>query len=376
MAARASKGIMRGIKVLDMTQVIAGPSATSLLAEMADITKIELAPTGDRYRFFIQAKNRGTAFVRLNRGKKSICMNFRTAEARQIVRELIPKFDVLVENFAPGVMARMGLDYESVRPLNPRIIMCSISAFGQTGPLSSQPGFDYLGAAYAGVLDVMGGEPDGSPTLAGVAIGDYLTGMTAMAGIGCALFYRAQTGEGQHLEASLLDSYFYTQDQAVVRQALTGGKFKPGNGWAGTIVHCARKGSSKGKSIGCASWFRWTKCGANCASRWTSPNWRAIPDFATNAKRLEHRDQVLKLVQDWLDATPEDEALRRLQENRVPVAPVLKPRKRSRIPICERAAPCRRSTIRCWAKLTCPGSPWVLGVSRSAGHGSAPVGPA
>src|SRR5271155_386057 len=228
MASRASKGILSGIKVLDMTQVIAGPSATSLLAEMgADVTKIELGPTGDRFRFYIQAKNRGTAFVRLNRGKKSICMNFRTPEARQIVREMLPKFDLLVENFAPGVMLRMGLDYESVRKINPRIIMCSISAFGQSGPLSSQPGFDYLGAAYAGVLDVMGGEPDGSPTLPGVAIGDYLTGMTAMAGIGCALFYRSQTGEGQHLEASLLDSYFYTQDHAVVRQALSGGKLKP-----------------------------------------------------------------------------------------------------------------------------------------------------
>src|SRR5208283_1411840 len=162
MASRV-KGILSGIKVLDMTQVIAGPAASHLLAEMgAEVIKIELGPTGDRYRFFIQAKNRGTAFVRLNRGKKSLCMNLRTPEARQILREMLPKFDVLIENFAPGVMARMGLDYESVRKINPRIIMCSISAFGQTGPLSSQPGFDYLGAAYAGVLDVLGGETDGS----------------------------------------------------------------------------------------------------------------------------------------------------------------------------------------------------------------------
>jgi CoA:oxalate CoA-transferase len=323
MAARASKGIMRGIKVLDMTQVIAGPSATSLMAEMgAEIVKIELAPTGDRYRFFIQAKNRGTAFVRLNRGKKSICMNFRTAEARQIVRELIPKFDVLVENFAPGVMARMGLDYESVRPLNPRIIMCSISAFGQTGPLSSQPGFDYLGAAYAGVLDVMGGEPDGSPTLAGVAIGDYLTGMTAMAGIGCALFYRAQTGEGQHLEASLLDSYFYTQDQAVVRQALTGGKFKPKRLGRHDRALCPQ-GLFKGEKHWLCILVPMDKMWRQLCVAMDQPELARHPDFATNAKRLEHRDQVLKLVQDWLDATPEDEALRRLQENRVPVAPVL-----------------------------------------------------
>jgi CoA:oxalate CoA-transferase len=323
MASRASKGILSGIKVLDMTQVIAGPSATHLLAEMgAEVVKIELGPTGDRYRFFIQAKNRGTAFVRLNRGKKSLCMNFRKSEARQVVRELLPKFDVLVENFAPGVMARMGLDYESVRKINPRIIMCSISAFGQTGPLSNQPGYDFLGAAYAGVLDVLGGEPDRSPIMSGIAIGDYLTGMTAMAGIGCALFYRAQTGEGQHLEASLLDSYFYAQDQAVVRQALYGGKFIPKR-----LGRHDRALSPQGIFKGEKHWLcilvPMDKMWRQLCTAMNKPELARHPDFATNAVRVRNRAQVIQLVQDWLDATPEDEALRRLQDNRVPVAPVL-----------------------------------------------------
>ena len=323
MAARASKGILNGIKVLDMTQVIAGPSAPSLLAEMgAEVIKIELGPTGDRFRFFIQVKNRGTAFVRLNRGKKSLCMNFRTTEARAIVRELLPKFDVLVENFAPGVMARMGLDYESVSRINPRIIMCSISAFGQTGPLADHPGFDYLGAAYAGVLDVMGGETDGSPTLAGVAIGDYLTGMTAMGAIGCALFHRAQTGEGQHVEASLLDSYFYTQDQAVVRQALTNGKFIPKRLGRYERALCPQ-GLFKGEKHWLCILVPLDRMWRQLCLAMNKPELARHPDFATNAKRVANRPQVFKLLQDWLDATPEDEVLRRLQENRVPVAPVL-----------------------------------------------------
>ncbi|HKD66812.1 MAG TPA: CaiB/BaiF CoA-transferase family protein [Candidatus Binataceae bacterium] len=323
MAVRAGNGIMKGIKVLDMTQVIAGPSATHLLAEMgAEVIKIELGPTGDRYRFFIQVNNRGTAFVRLNRGKKSLCMNFRTAEAKRIVREMLPKFDVLVENFAPGVMARMGLDYESVRKINPRIIMCSISAFGQTGPLASQPGFDYLGAAYAGVLDVLGGERDGSPTLAGVAIGDYLTGMTAMAAIGCALFHRAQTGEGQHVEASLLDSYFYTQDQAVVRQALSGGKFIAKRLGRYERALCPQ-GLFKGEKHWLCILSPMDKMWRQLCVAMDKPELARHPDFATNAKRVTNRTQVFKILQDWLDATPEDEALRRMQENRVPVAPVL-----------------------------------------------------
>jgi crotonobetainyl-CoA:carnitine CoA-transferase CaiB-like acyl-CoA transferase len=323
MAVRASNGILSGIKVLDMTQVIAGPSATHLLAEMgAEVIKIELGPTGDRYRFFIQAKNRGTAFVRLNRGKKSLCMNFRSAEARQIVREMLPKFDVLVENFAPGVMARMGLDYESVRKINPRIIMCSISAFGQTGPLASQPGFDYLGAAYAGVLDVMGGEPDGSPTLAGVAIGDYLTGMTAMAGIASALFYRSRTGEGQHLEASLLDSYFYAQDQAVVRQALYGGKFIPKRLGQHDRALCPQ-GLFKSEKHWLCILVPMDKMWRQLCAAMDKPELARHPDFATNANRVRNRARVIQVVQDWLNTTPEDEALHRLQENRVPVAPVL-----------------------------------------------------
>jgi CoA:oxalate CoA-transferase len=323
MAAGASNGILSGVKVLDLTQVIAGPSATSLLAEMgAEVVKIELGPTGDRYRFFIQAKNRGTAFVRLNRGKKSLCMNFRSPEAKRIVREMLPKFDVLVENFAPGVMARMGLDYESVRQINPRIIMCSISAFGQTGPLSNQPGFDYLGASYAGVMDVMGGEPGGSPTLPGVAIGDYLTGMTAMAAIGCALFYRAQTGMGQHVEASLLDSYFYTQDQAVVRQALYGGKFIPKRLGQHDRALCPQ-GLFRSQKHWLCILVPMDKMWRQLCTAMNKPELARHPDFATNASRLRNREQVIKLVQDWLDVTPEDEALRRLQQNRVPVAPVL-----------------------------------------------------
>ena len=323
MASRASKGMLGGIKVLDMTQVIAGPSATHLLAEMgAEVIKIELGPTGDRYRFFIQAKNRGTAFVRLNRGKKSLCMNFRNSEARRIVHELLPKFDVLVENFAPGVMARMGLGYESVRAINPRIIMCSISAFGQTGPLSNQPGYDFLGAAYAGVLDVLGGDPDGSPTMAGVAIGDYLTGMTAMAGIASALFYRAQTGEGQHLEASLLDSYFYAQDQAVVRQALYGGKFIPRRLGRHDRALCPQ-GIFKGEKHWLCMLVPMDKMWRQLCTAMDKPELARHPDFATNAIRVRNRARVIQLVQDWLDATPEDEALRRLQQNRVPVAPVL-----------------------------------------------------
>src|SRR5579875_4210955 len=285
MAAGAANGILAGIKVLDMTQVIAGPSATSLLAEMgAEVIKVELGPTGDRYRFFIQARNRGTAFVRLNRGKKSLCMNFRHPEAARIVREMLPKFDVLVENFAPGVMARMGLDYESVRQINPRIIMCSISAFGQSGPLSNQPGYDYLGAAYAGVLDVLGGEPDGSPTLPGVAIGDVMTSVQATAAIGFALYHRERTGVGQFLDISLLDSYFYVHDRGTIRHKLSGGKFRmkrPGRFTRDFVP----QGILKGEKHYLCFMVALDKVWGNLCKAMGKPELGRHPDFATNAKR-------------------------------------------------------------------------------------------
>ncbi len=371
--AHASNAIMSGIKVLDMTQVIAGPSATSLLAEMgAEVVKIELGPTGDRYRFFIQAKNRGTAFVRLNRGKKSLCMNFRNPQARQIVREMLPKFDVLVENFAPGVMARMGLDYESVRKLNPRIIMCSISAFGQTGPLSNQPGYDFLGASYAGVMDVLGGEPDVSPTMAGVAIGDYLTGMTAMAAIASALFYRAQTGMGQYVEASLLDSYFYTQDQGVVRQALYGGKYITKRLGRHDRALCPQ-GLFKGEKHWLCLLCPMDKMWRQLCTAMNKPELARHPDFATNAMRVRNRERVIKLVQEWFDATPEDEALRLLQENRVPVAPVLNTSEAVAHPHLRQRGTVRKVNDPVLGEVDVPGFPIRFSTGPQAAESPAPL---
>jgi crotonobetainyl-CoA:carnitine CoA-transferase CaiB-like acyl-CoA transferase len=324
MAASKPKHILDGIKVLDLTNVIAGPSAAYLLVELgADVIKLEMSPTGDRARFIDPIKpGRGTTFVKNNRGKKGLLLDLKLPAAQEIVKELLAQVDVFVENFAPGTIARLGLDYPTVKAINPRIIMCSISAFGQTGPLANAPGYDYIGASYAGILDVLGGDPDTAPAFPGVAIGDVMTSVQAAGAIGFALYHRERTGVGQYLDISLLDSYFYVHDRGTIRHKLSGGKFRlrrPGALTYDFVPQCILKGEKHYLCFMVAIDKVW----GNLCKAMGKPELGRHPDFATNAKRKENGAAVYKLMQDWLNATPEDEVLRVLEEHHIPVGPLL-----------------------------------------------------
>ncbi len=324
MAANKPKHILDGIKVLDITNVIAGPSVGNLLIELgADVIKVELSPTGDRARFIDAIKpGRGTTFVKNNRGKKSLLLDLKQPAAQAIVKDLIPQIDVFVENFAPGAIGRMGLGYDVVKAINPRIIMCSVSAFGQTGPLASAPGYDYIGASYAGVLDVLGGEPDGAPTMPGVAIGDIMASVHGAAAIGYALYHRERTGVGQYLDISLLDSYFYVHDRGTIRAKLSGGTFRMKRVGRQTRDFVPQ-GIFKGQKHYLCFMVALDKVWGNLCKAMGKPELGRHPDFGTNAKRQENMEQVIKLVQDWLDLTPEEEVLRLLDEYHVPAGPLL-----------------------------------------------------
>jgi len=158
------KHVLEGYSVLDFTQVLAGPTATRMMAEMgAEVIKVELAPSGDPSRALPFLKDgRSAYYVQQNRGKKSLCIDVKNPAGLEIIKALIPKMDVMIENYAPGVITRMGLGYQTVSALNPKIVMCSISSLGQSGPLADRAGYDTVGAAYAGVID-MCGYPDRAP---------------------------------------------------------------------------------------------------------------------------------------------------------------------------------------------------------------------
>ncbi len=222
------KHVLDGFKALDFTQFVAGPTVTKLMTEMgAEVIKVELTPGGDRSRGMPYMKEgRSGYFVQQNRGKLSLCVDARNPAGKAILSELIPKVDIVVENFAPGVIARMGFGYDNVRKLNPKIIMCSVSTFGQEGPLANDPGYDFIGQAYAGVTSLSGeeGGPHYPPML---AIGDVSTGVHALAAIACALLHRDRTGEGQYLDISLLDAYFHYHDVGVQALSASRGEMKP-----------------------------------------------------------------------------------------------------------------------------------------------------
>ena len=198
---------LHGIRVLDLSRVLAGPYCTMVLGDLgADVIKVE-SPEGDETRAWGPPFTGGESayYLCVNRNKRGIVADFKTAEGRDLLHGLIRRCDVLVENFRPGSLARFALDFESVSAINPSLIYCSITGFGQTGPLREKPGYDFMIQAMGGIMSVTG-EPGGAPMKSGVAVADLFAGQNAVIAILAALQARTHTGKGQHLDISLFDS--------------------------------------------------------------------------------------------------------------------------------------------------------------------------
>lgn len=318
------KHILNGYRVLDMTHVLAGPTATRLMAEMgAEVVKIEFPPLGDVSRVmpFIR-DGRSAYYVQQNRGKRSVCLDAKSAEGKAVLEDLIRESDVFIENFAPGVIKRLGFGWERVHELNPKLVMCSISAFGQSGPLSALPGFDYIAQAYSGITEV-NGSPGEAPALPMAGIGDVSTGVHAACAIGYALLHRERGGEGQYLDVSLVDAYLGYHELNIQLYSGTGGRQEPTRCGSHHYAVCPL-GLFRGRE----TWI--------CVIA-LQPQWPAVcraigrpeliddPRWDTNEKRVADPDTVIGFVQDWMSAMPSDDAiLAALQAERVPCAPILK----------------------------------------------------
>jgi crotonobetainyl-CoA:carnitine CoA-transferase CaiB-like acyl-CoA transferase len=320
---RQFRHVLDGYKVLDFTQFVAGPTVTRLMATMgAEVIKVELAPDGDRARLIPYVReNRSGYYVQHNLGKMSLCIDARHPEGATILRELVKKVDVLVENFAPGTIARLGFGYSEVSKLNPPIVMCSVSTFGQTGPLATDPGFDPIAQAYAGITGLIG-EKDGPPVIPPMAIGDVSTGVHGMGAIACALLYRERTGIGQYIDVSLLDSYFGYHDMGVEMYTASGGANRverSGRHYPG-LSPC---GVFRGKKI----YF--------IIIAWMDRHWAQFceaighPELARDARfvdlptRVKNRDALVKVIEAWLASMPDDEkSLEVMRAARIPVAPI------------------------------------------------------
>ncbi len=321
--AQTDSRMLAGCRVLDFTQYLAGPTITRLMAEMgAEIIKVEPAPGGDPSRLLPTIKSgRSGYFVQQNRGKKSLCLDLGKPEALDIIRALAAKVDIAVENFGAGVLKKRGLDYDSLKRINPRLIMASLSAFGRNSPLAHKTGYDMIAQAFSGLMH-MNGDPDGPPMFVGIGIADVGSGVHVFAALGYALYHRERTGIGQYIDISMVDTLYHMHDFGLQSYSLTGGEFVPKRmgryhnqvcpagvykgpqGWIFILV-LDRQWSSMVKAMG-------------------RPEFASDPRFATAADRVKNRDQLNAIVQDWLSSFSTDEAaLAVLEEHRIACAPVL-----------------------------------------------------
>ncbi|MGH7916753.1 MAG: CaiB/BaiF CoA transferase family protein [Candidatus Binataceae bacterium] len=323
--------MLEGYRVLDFTQFVAGPTCTRLLAEMgAEVIKLELAPAGDRVRAGglkslkpeFKDSTHSTYYLQHNHSKLSFAIDLKRPGARELVMSMIPRIDVIVENYAPGVIKRLGFAYEDVKKVNPKIIMCSISMAGQTGPLSYKAGYDYMGQAYAAITDGIG-EPDRAPAITTMAIGDVSTGVAAAMAVGFALIHRERTGEGQYLDASLLDTYFHMHEVNVPMVSLRGDKFKPTRsgslhpqGGPTGIFHY-RGDQYVYITVVPHQWSQFVKALG-------MPELGADPRFRSARGRRDNNEALRDIIERWLSEFPtRDDALAALDKERVPCAPVL-----------------------------------------------------
>jgi crotonobetainyl-CoA:carnitine CoA-transferase CaiB-like acyl-CoA transferase len=311
------------LRVLDFTRALAGPTCSRMLAEMgADVIKVESAPHGDLSRGASVFRNkRSVFFVQHNRGKKSVCVNLRDPRGMALIAELIQKVDVVVENFKPGVMAEMGLSYERLKELKPDIILCSISALGQTGPLAHKPGYDYIAQAYAGVTSMIG-DKDEAPYIPLVGLGDVSTGVHGALAVLAALRHRDRTGRGQHLDVALLDVYYNFHEVNVHQVRASGGKIKPTRvGRHMTYLCPGGVFRAKGGHVVIMSFFHHWPDFCRAMAR---PELIDDPRYKTDLARLERRDEVVTLIEDWLQTFPDvPSAVAHMERFNVPVAPVL-----------------------------------------------------
>jgi len=321
-------GPLSHVKVLDLSRVLAGPWAGQNLADLgAEVIKVERPQVGDDSRAFGPPWVKDKAgkdtkdsayFTSANRGKKSITVNISSPAGQEIVRELARGADVLIENYKFGDLARYGLGYDDLKALNPRLIYCSVTGFGQTGPYRERPGYDFMIQGMGGMMSVTG-DAQGEPMRAGVPVADIITGMYASIAICAALAHRAETGRGQHLDLALLDSQIALLAYQNTNYFATG---KPpsriGNLHPNIVPYQPFRTADGEVIIACGNdnLYRRFCEAAGC------PELAGDARFATNGKRVENRVELTRLLQGIFAKRPTQDWLELLEAAGVPNGPI------------------------------------------------------
>ncbi len=355
--AQQQPQMLEGFHVLDFTHYVAGPTCTRILGELgADVIKVERSLDGDHVRQLgIVKDGMSSYYFQHNHSKRSLAVDLRKPRGTELLLAMIPKIDVVVENFAPGVIADMGFGYAALAKINPRIVMCSISAAGQSGPLSRRPGYDYIGSALAGITDQLG-ESDRAPIVPAMAIGDISTGVAAAMAVGFALLSRERTGKGQYIDASLMDTYFHMHELFVPVLSLRPGRYHPKR--TGSMHPAGSPCGVYKVNGGYIMLIAQQHEMPRLARAMGKPDLLQDERFSTNGHRVKNNPALRELIEAWLATFPDrDSAIAVLDRERVPCAPVLKLEEAMEHPHLRERKSIRRVHDKALGEFDVPGMP-------------------
>ena len=318
--AKGEMGPLEGIRIVDLTSMLSGPWATMILADQgADVIKVEEPRQGDHTRSYGNRRNGLSAsFLNLNRNKRSLALDLKTAKGVELVKRLAATADVLVQNFRPGVVERLGIDEEAIRAAAPGIVYVSINGFGEKGPYARKPVYDPIVQAFSGLTTVQAGSDEQRPRLIRTVLPDKLTAVTAAQAIAAALVGRLKTGKGQHVRLSMLDAvlaFLWASDMGA--QTYVGEKVAQRTAASFIdLIYETRNGFMTAAVMTNKEWAALTRA-------LERPEWLEDPRFTTTALRDQNIDARLQMIQDVLKTRTTQEWLERLEAEQVPCAPVL-----------------------------------------------------
>lgn len=316
------KGALSDITVIDMTRVLSGPFATMWLGEMgANIIKVEIPNGGDESRrnpVFVNGIS--SFFVTVNRNKRSITLNLKSEEGKALFKEMVKKADVVIENFRPDVMDRLGLGYEDLRKVNDQLVYASISGFGSSGPYTKRPAYDVIAQAMGGIMSVTG-ELGGEPLKVGASIGDITAGMNMVIGVLAALHARTITGKGQRVETSLVDSIIALQQSENNRYFVTGNTTpRTGSRYPANCPYGTYHAKDGVYMIGVGKDELFIKL---CEKVLKKPEYATDERFNCIAARIAHQEEICEFLEEWSLQYTVDEVVEALLAQGIPASPIM-----------------------------------------------------
>ena len=311
---------LEGIKILDLTRALAGPYCTLILCDLgAEVVKVEIPQSGDDARQYGPFKNEQSLyFLSLNRAKESLTLNLKADEGKTILKDLVKSFDVLVENFRPGTMEKLGLSYEILKKINPRLIYAATSGFGHTGPDSKKPSYDLLAQARGGIMSITGW-PDTPPTRVGMSTGDITAGLFTAIGINAALYQRVKTGVGQLIDVSMLDCQVAILENALARFQVDGTSPTPiGNRHPTVSPFQAFMAKDEYFVLPIGNDKLWMKL----CDVLGKEDWAADARFTTNAGRNNNMDVLIPMLEKLLLTKTASEWIELIESAGIPCGPI------------------------------------------------------